>query len=308
MLPNFLIIGAAKAGTTALFQYLGQHPQVFMPYPKEPHYWAYGDMHLQVAEAGDGRTLARRVVADRAAYEHVFRAAAPGQVVGEASPTTLYVGRAAERLAVAVPHIKLVMMLRQPADRAYSGYQFQRMRGYESLSFTEALAVEDERVTAGWHHMYHYRRMGMYAAQVQRFIDRFPASQLHVVIYDDFARDPKAVVRGVFDFLGVDSAFVPPRAPSPMLSGTLRRPRLAKLVSRPNAVRSMVRVLVPRRFRSAIVDPLRRASVRREPLDQTVRAELTTTYAADIDRLEALIGRDLSVWRSGPSTERSGVG
>ncbi len=297
MLPHFVVAGAAKAGTTALFEYLGQHPQLFLPHPKEPHYWAFGDMKLQVAPYGDGRTLSRRVVGNLADYERLFDTAQPGQVRGEAAPTTLYVERAADRLAARLPEVRVLMMLRQPADRAYSAYQFQRMRGFEPLSLTDALAAEDERVEAGWQHMYHYRRMGQYSAQVQRFVERFPAEQLHVIVYDDFVRDPLGVLKGVFGFLGVDDAFVPPRTPRPMLSGTPRLPLVARMVSRPNVVRSLARSVVPRRFRPAVVAPLRKASVRRDPIDPTVWDELTASFADDISQLEVLIDRDLSAWR-----------
>ena len=296
MLPDFLILGAAKSGTTALYEYLMQHPQVFMSTPKEPHYWALGEAPLTFTDPGDGQRIRRRAILDRPSYEALFARATPGQVCGEASVSSLYYERTAARIAAEMPGARLIAMLRQPADRAYSGYHFMAMRGYERLPLADALAAEPQRRADGWHHMWHYRHMGMYADQIARFQAHFPAEQLRVVVYDDFARDPQAVLRDVFEFIGVDPTFQPGRVPRPHPSGAPRRRLTAQLVSRPNVLRSTVRRVIPRSMRSGLRSRLLDASVQRVPIDPAVRNELTAGFADDIGRLQELIGRDLSAW------------
>ena len=186
--------------------------------------------------------------------------------------------------------------LRQPADRAYSGHQFMTMRGFERLPFPAALAAEPERRAAGWHHMWHYRTMGLYAEQIARFQAHFPAAHMKVIVYDDFVRDPQGTLRDVFEFIGVDPSFRPARVPRPHPSGTPRRRLTAQLVSRPNMVRSTVRKVIPRSMRSGLRSRLLDASVERVPIEPSVRNELTAGFADDIGRLQTLIERDLSAW------------
>src|SRR5213596_607708 len=138
-------------------------------------------------------------------YQALFDGVRTEKVVGEASTWYIYDERAPRRIRHHVPDVKLVAILRNPIDRAYSAFTMMMRDGRETAaSFPRALAAEDERVRAGWELLWHYRGMGFYHAQLRRYHDTFEASQMRVVLYDDFVSRPAEVVRDLFGFLGVD--------------------------------------------------------------------------------------------------------
>jgi len=206
-LPDFIIIGAQKCGTTSLFHYLAQHPQLVPSWRKEVHYFDGG-----LQEGKDN------YVRGPGWYRSNFplRAAlAAGQQVFEASPLYIFHPLAAERMAGMLPGVRLVLMLRNPSERAVSHYFHQQRKGREKLSLAEALAREDERLAlAGdqWNHPnfrhYSYKRRGHYAEQIQRYLDHFPRDSLLVISSERFFAEPRESLARVFDFLAVDNSFI----------------------------------------------------------------------------------------------------
>lgn len=198
-LPDFLILGAQKAGTTALYAYLRWHPQITGPSFKEvsffDRHYAHGERwyraHLPVRRRG---------------------------LVGEASPSYLFHPLAPERVAKMLPGARLIALLRNPVDRAFSHYQHEVALGREELSFEDALAREDERMEGevermlrdpsyfsyGWWN-YTYAARGRYAEQLARWFAAFPREQLLVLLTDELAADTAAAYRRVLAFLGVDA-------------------------------------------------------------------------------------------------------
>jgi hypothetical protein len=197
-LPDFLILGAQKAGTTALYAYLRWHPQISGPSFKEVSFF---DRHY-------------------ARGERWYRAHLPVRrsgVVGEASPSYLFHPLAAERVARMLPNARLIVLLRNPVDRAFSHYQHEVALGREELSFEDALAQEDERMRgeldrmlrdptyfshAWWN--YTYAARGRYAEQLERWFAAFPREQLLVLLTDDLAADTASTYRRVLEFLEVE--------------------------------------------------------------------------------------------------------
>ena len=145
--PQFLIIGAARSGTTALYQHLVTHPGLFLTTPKEPHYFALAGTRPAFTGPGDRQTINRLAVPDREAYQALYRPARLDQVAGEASVSTMYYPDAVARVREEAPDARLLCVLRDPADRAFSAYGFMRTRGFEPCaSFEEALADEPRRL------------------------------------------------------------------------------------------------------------------------------------------------------------------
>jgi Sulfotransferase domain len=198
-LPGFLVIGAQKAGTTALYAYLRQHPAITGPSWKEVSFF---DRHYARGEAWY-----------RGNFPNSLRTR--GDLVGEASPSYLFHPLGPERVAGLVPEARLIALVRNPVDRAYSHYQHEVALDREPLSFEDALAAEDERLRgeedrmladpayfshAWWN--YTYRARGLYAAQLERWLAVFPREQLLIVPTDDLAADPGATYARVLEFLG----------------------------------------------------------------------------------------------------------
>lgn len=296
-LPNFLIIGAARCGTTALYEYLDQHPAVFMSEPKEPHFFAFEGQAVNFRGAGDDRMINRAAVTSLPQYRRLFRRANDAHAVGEASVSYLYYERAIEGIRRHVPNARLICMLRDPADRAFSAYAYMRSRLFEPVdTFEAALAAEPSRMADHWHHIWHYRNQGFYAAQVERYLAAFPREQIRFYLFDEFRSDPSGVVSDALEFIGVDPSFQPERVPTPVASGTPRNPRLQRLVLGTSRLKGLARLVLTKDQRRAIQHRLLKANLQRERLHPDTRARLVADYRDDIVALEGLIGRDLSGW------------
>jgi hypothetical protein len=267
-MPNFLILGAAKAGTTALYHYIKQHPQICMSRTKETNFFALMDEPLDFRGPGDQEYIGRFSVTTLNGYQEQFRNASSAPAIGEASPLYLYSPKAPGCIRRFVPDAKLIAILRNPIDRAYSAFLHLVRDGREPVTdFGEALRREEERIGDRWEHIWHYTRMGLYHEQLTRYFQAFDRSQIKVYLYYDFRTDPIGVLRDVFRFLGVDEGFVP---------DTSARHNVTSL-------------------------PLDR----RPPLPPEVRMELHEVFRDDTLKLQHLIGRDLSRWLSNPS-DKSG--
>lgn len=284
-LPDVLIIGAPKCGTTSLFQYLGDHPQIYASPEKEPHFYSYVDEERPHWGTGSLED-----------YTALFREAGSDQLCLEASTWYLYSRTAARKIRHYAPDTKCIALLRQPVDRAYSSWSFRVQQGWESLSFEEAIAAEQKRIREGALWDVHYLHAGHYYEQVRRFYEELGRDHVRVFFFDDFTDDSDAVVEETLSFLGLGSArsvdtdttHNPTRLPRSRIVDRLRETELLRRVARaalPESIRSVLR----RRLQTWNEKP-------RPPLDPTVRNALTERVRPNIERLEDLLGVDLSRW------------
>ena len=297
-LPNFLIIGAAKAGTSSLFAYLGQHPDVFISPAKEPNFFALEGQRVSFAGPGDS-IINQASITDFEKYEALFKAAKGARAIGEASTAYLYMPAAAPAIRRHVPDVRLIAILRDPAERAYSSYLHMHRDGREPLaSFQEALEAEEARVRDNWEHLWHYTRLGFYHAQLRRYYDLFPREKIAVWLYDDFEADPRRVLREVFAFLEVDPSFEPDMSVRHKVAGTPRSKALHAVLTRPNPAKALAKQLLPANVRSLLYGAMMQRNIveHRERLPDDTRRMLHRLYRSDVERLSLLIGRDLSAW------------
>lgn len=303
-MPNFLIVGAQKAGTTALYQHLKQHPDVFMSPVKEPHFFAFEGRDLDFRGPRDRETLGHMVVGDEGAYRELFADAGEEKVRGEASAMYLYMPQAVGGIGRHAPEARLVAVLRNPADRAYSSFLHMMRDGREPIpDFGRALAAEEERIRGNWSPIWHYRRMGFYHEQISRFREAFGPDQLRVYLYEDLEGEPKSVLRDVYEFIGVDPSFVPDVSSRYNVSGIPKNKRLHaihRFLLRPNPVKAALKPFFPKKLRRRMVEgslnTLRNRNLVKPPFPEGVRRDLIGGYREDILKLETLIGRDLSGW------------
>jgi hypothetical protein len=204
-LPNFLIVGAAKAGTTSLHQYLAQHPEVYMSKIKEPQYFVHGLSPKWAAR-------------DVLYYSGLFEGADGRKAIGESSTAYLPCEASPGLIHRTLGDIKIIIMLRNPSLRAFSMYGWNVMEGYETArTFREALELEEERVRSvefrewcpNYLPEYLYYRTGLYHDQVKRYLDEFPAGHVRMFLFEDFIKAPVETCQEVFRFLGVDAGFKP---------------------------------------------------------------------------------------------------
>jgi Sulfotransferase domain len=243
ILPSFLLIGAQRGGTTSLFYYLRRHPHVARPSTKEVHFFDDGFWR--------GVDWYRSFFAT-AAEQRLARLRGGDLVAAEATPYYLFHPAVPERVAATMPSVRLVVLVRDPVDRAYSHYRKMRRMGLERLSFEDALAKEEQRLAGeeerlladphyrSPHHRRHaYVARGLYADQLERWLEHFPPEQLLVLRSEDFFEGPAEVYAETLDFLGLRAWQFPsfePRNPTsdPPLDPALRA-RLEERFAEPNA-------------------------------------------------------------------------
>jgi hypothetical protein len=316
-LPNFFIIGAAKAGTTALYYYLKQHPQIYMSPVKEPRFFAFEPEDLNFGGPGDTE-LHQRTIVDIEQYSALFRDVSTELAVGEASPVYLCSPKAARRIRSSVPDAKLVTILRHPVERAYSHFLHQIRDGAETLTdFSAALEAEEQRARDNWEYRWRYKEIGLYTEQLKKYYGTFDRSQMKIYLYEDFDKNPQSVLHDLYRFLGVDETFA---ADTSMRYNTSGVPR-SKVV---HTVLSKLQKATRRTFDHVPhpkVDPdaqaqvfgkvkkffliekarrlglkLRDSNLSKPQLRPEVRAQLLEYYREDILALQDLIRRDLSHW------------
>lgn len=278
--PNFFLAGAAKSGTTTLYEALRAHPEVYLPAVKESHVYAY------LADPSTADHLYTDEADARRHQREQYRDVAGEMAVGDCSATTLAVPGTAALIDREVPGARVVVLLRQPIDRAFSHFcHFVTAGGETTRDFAEAVRAEPARQAEGYPFTYRYLGWSRYSRLLRPFLDGMGPERVLVHLYDDLCADPESVLRATLGFLGVDD-----RAPLPP-------------VGRHNVVRAAAPPPPP--GRAPGLARLRRLVARPRPepptrptLDPGLRAELTASFDEEIRSLEDLLGRDLAAWRA----------
>ena len=298
MMPNFFIVGAARSGTTSLDRYLGQHPEIYMAPRKEVNFFTAD--HFPRTGPGDER-INREVIRDKNQYAQLFAGVAGDKAIGESSVFYLCYPGTAERIAQTVPNAKIIMVLRDPVDRAYSAYLHLVRNGREHLGFAEALSREEERRQKGFEPMWWYKELGRYYQQVTQYLDVFGTQRVKVLLYDELFAKPWQVLRDVFVFLGVQEDVVIDTTVHYNHGGVPKYWRLYMLldnfIAEPNALEKCIKSLVPARLRAAYANKAMSMLLRPVPMDPKVHAQLKSYFAEDVRKLEELLHRDLCHWK-----------
>lgn len=298
-LPNFLVIGAGRSGTTSLHHYLSQHPDVFLTAEKSPNFFVSQDA-LPPWEGPAQQVMARHWVRTLDDYQALFAGAGARAAVGEASPTYLQSRRAPARIAAACPGVRLVAILREPVGRAYAHFMGRRRDGLDRRTdFSKVVEAElsqplPEEVAFG-----HYLGCGRYHHFLQGYFDRFPADRIRIYLYDDLLADPSALVADLFAFLEVDPRFSPDMSRRYGQTGVPVNPVARFLWTRSVTARTYVRPWLPKRVRD-LAAPVFLGALSRPPLDPSLHARVIDVFRDDIARLEGLLRRDLSRWLTVP--------
>lgn len=293
--PDFVIAGAAKCGTTALFEYLRQHPRIFIPPVKEPKFFC-----------SDLKTTGGVYTLDD--YRALFAGAPADSVTGEATTLYLYSRIAIEKIMAHNPHAKVIVMLRNPVDAAHSLYaagwshRRENVASFEEAWHVQAARLAGEMMPPGWPDpaTLQYGAMYRYAEQVRRLFEHVPPQQRHIIVYEEFFTDPRPHYQRLLEFLQV-----PPDEHSDFTvvnpAMGYRSARLERLLREPPRWLRVLYESMRPLFRATRVHPagivwgLNSAPRRKPALSAAFRAEIDRYFAPDIAELEGLLGRPL--WR-----------
>jgi hypothetical protein len=312
--PNFFIVGAPKAGTTSLYHYLDQHPDIYMSPIKEPCFFSaetrpeYFEADLRnfaiQLEKSVGKYLRGPmdtklfggIVREWPDYLRLFSNATAQRAVGEASVNYLWSKSAPGNIAARIPQARIIIVLRSPTERAFSQYLHCVSGGVVSQSFREyvraSLRYEGEELGV----YKPFLEMGFYAEQVQRYLDHFPREQIGIWFYEETIVRQREFLRDVLEFLEVDST---------VITDTTKRynePTIARLVKptqllRRTGIWGIVKQLAPKRLRQALRPALFKPTGTVK-MTQADKAFMLDFYRTDIHQLEQILGRNLSAWLS----------
>jgi hypothetical protein len=208
VLPTFIVIGANKGGTTSLWHYLDQHPEVFMSRNKEPRYFA------NIPAAANGGAVdgyQSKVVRSWPDYVQLFEQGRSSRAIGEASTTYLRNTLVPARIHAQLPDVRLVAMLRNPFDRAFSHFRMYQRLGWETRSFPEAIEAELDHIdgpTTG-RDKRRYLHPGFYGGGLTRYLEHFPRDQIRIYLHEDFESGPMELMSDLYRFIGVEPSFRP---------------------------------------------------------------------------------------------------
>jgi hypothetical protein len=308
-LPNFFVVGAAKSGTTSLYEYMKMHPQIYMAPIKETHHFST-DIDNSKFRPNYARSLNKDLskfletdmqegifhafVKERDQYDKLFKNVKDEKAIGEITNSYLYSQEAAKNIFTRFPDAKVIMMLRNPIDRAFSHYLMDLRIGYETNDFMTALKKDMARDPKGWGISNLYVEIGMYAEQVKRFIEIFPERQRRIYLFDDFKKDAGAVVKDMFTFLGVDpnvdidysQKFNPSFIPKNKLIGKLNTQK---------KIKDWLKGVLPKSVKSKF----KKTFYTDKDLPKITPAErkfLADIFRNDVMKLGKLLNRDLSKW------------
>ncbi len=275
MVPNFIIAGAEKSGTSSLVFYLMEHEDVYIPVFRELHFF-------------DDETSFSKGVEW---YTDCFAARGNQKVTGECTPLYMFSEGAAQRISGLFPDMRLIFILRNPVDRAYSNYWHQVRGGREALTFAEGLEREEERISKGAlaRRTYAYLNKGFYYRQLRRFADCFPMDKVLVLKFEDLKRSPQKTLNAVYGFLGVA-----PREAQMRTREIKNRTRVPRSRHVQHVARKLFRT--SRAFRAVSRINLVLGPGNYPPLDRGTRERLTALYREDVRKLETLTGIDFGEW------------
>ena len=293
MLPSFIIAGAPRSGTTSLYHYCRQHPEIFMSPVKETNFFSTNTYDFTLD-----------------AYERLFEGGAGKKAVGEASPSYLRHRQAPRAIKDLLPGCRIIITLRDPVDRLVSDFMYSRSWGHNHDLELERIAGAVRGTPSGVDLTAPFApatmvAKGMYYDQVRRYLDVFDGEKVFLCLYDDLKAGAEALMQALYTFLGVEASWRVAVGQKHNAKSEPVLPALSRLVAQPMPIaRAILGPLVPRRIRGKVrrfvLSVNRRGSPRRSGaqslLTEEERARLVNLYREDVLRLQDLIGRDLSAW------------
>lgn len=298
-LPNFLVVGTAKSGTTSIFHYLNQHPDICLPI-KESH--LFNNPKFFKEGGGDNSTKDKsEIISDLQQYKKTYSfPKRPAEKVGEIGTGYLYdYSYSISKIRETLGDIPIIIILRNPVERAYSSFQHFVKLGKGDSSFEEALLQEESRIENGWDFMWHHRNLGFYYEQVRAFQEEF--SKVKVTFFEDLKGDGESYMKSLFEFIGVDPTF---KTDTKTIHN---QSRISKswMFRIANSNLNPIKVILRPIFRKLYSSEERRRLKEKarsfnsdsySKMNVSTRQKLINEYKNDIVKLEKIVHRDLNKW------------
>ena len=299
--PNFLIVGAAKAGTTSLYYYLNQHPEIQMSKVKEPFFFAYMNDPNVTFRSGDNP----EIITSSSEYEKLYDLSANHKVLGESSTWYLYLyEKTIKNIKEYYENVepKIIVFLRNPIERCWSHYQMNVDNGWEDSTKTFEEVIEPkiikQRLSNSWAPTYDYIGYGMYYEQVNAYIKNF--SNVKIFLFDEFIKNRENVFLEIFNFLGIDNEFKPNTKVKYNFSGNPKNKFLNYILFEDNNVKKFLRPLIDKmnsvKFIDDMVLRIRSGNKEKIEMNSETKHKLNIIYKDKILKLQELLNIDLNHW------------
>lgn len=283
-LPNFIIIGAAKSGTTSIYHYLKQHPQIFMCPIKEPNFFSSNPCNYTIKE-----------------YENLYKGTIDEKAIGEASPSYLRSYETPMKIKQLIPHCKIIIILRNPMERLFSDFNYSKCLGVNRGNVDDFLRKQVKNNKGSWYSLGIMIKTGMYYDQVKRYIQVFGREKIKINLYEELISKSQQFILDIYKFLEVNSSFFPNIEKIYNVGSKPIIPKLSEFIGNPPAIiKNFFKFLLPMEYikQKQLIKRILWFNVRSQKslMSNETKSYLLKIYHEDILNLEQLIGKDLSDW------------
>ena len=288
MLPNFIIGGAPKAGTTSLYKYLSVHPEIFMSSPKEVNYFSNNEIKAQ------GLYYNSFMVKELAEYQKLFDKVINEKAIGEASVSYLFYPKTPQKIKKIIPDVKIIIILRNPLERGYSHYLMDYKLGLVKLPYDQIVYRKSNHKYIDLYYQ-QYVELGLYYEQVRRYIDIFGETNVKIILNEDMNKDTKSVVKEILEYLGVSSTDIQDVS---MRHNIYKKPRniILHKIFILQKLRAYLSNVLPVYIKNIILKIIL-VETKKPDLAISTKKYLQNIYINDICKLEKLIDKDLNSWK-----------
>ena len=311
ILPTFIVVGANKGGTTSIYHYLKQHKQVYLSPVKEPHFFSKDiDVNLFKREFAQNKLqdidkyvngemkeeFHAAFIRDVEHYKKLFSKVQDQKAVGELSTSYLFSEVAAKEIKALIPDCKIIICLRNPFERAYSHYRMNLWTGNSNeFDFYKALVEDYDHKPKVWGNAHLYTEIGLYYQQVKRYLDLFGKDNVKIIFTEDMKKNAAQVVKELYEFIGVDSSFVPDTSTRYNEVFTPKYKNITWFLNK-SGIRPLMKRLSPQVLKNIFVKVFYKGKGEKGEIPANAKQFMLEKFSEDISKLSVLLNKDLSNW------------
>lgn len=299
--PNFLVVGAPKAGTSSLYYYLKEHPEVYLPKQKELHFFTYNQLKENTKGPGDKLALSS-VIKLKDDYESLYKNSKNETSLGDISPSYLYFSETAipKIKAYLGDDVKIMIILRDPIGRAFSNYLHQKRLLHEELTFDQAILNEEKRKKDGFGDFWRYKEHSLYYKNCKNYIDAFGKDNVKIILFEDLKDNTEQEIKSVCEFLDVDARFTPQNLSKVFnKGGVYKQNPLTRLLLKPSGLKQFLQRIVGKNFaqkyKAYKAKTLAKSTEEKPTIPENTLCYLKEFFKTDLEQLKAL-GVDTNKW------------
>lgn len=300
--PNFLVVGTPKGGTSSLYRYLKVHPEIYLPEQKELHFFSCAELYKNINGPGDKIALIN-VIQSWGEYLTLYKNITTEKAAGDVSPSYLYYSKESilKINGLLDSNLKIIIMLRDPIERAFSNFLHQKRLMHEKLDFNEVIKIEEERIEKGYGDFWRYLGHSLYSENCMDYINAFGSTNVKIVLFEDFVSQPHETIKSIFEFLEVDGNFTPNNLNTIYNKGGVYTSNvLTKFLLKPTVMKEEIKRLVGNKIREQYKMYKNKILLKNRKEKPAISEEsikyLQSYFFDDVKKLKEM-GLDITLWK-----------